>query len=45
MEVMEESTESEKTTNLWLKILVGVLCGLAFLAVYTAVLLRVVGVV
>ena len=45
LDVIEESTESEKTTNLWLKILVGVLCGLAFLAVYTAVLLRVVGVV
>lgn len=45
LDVIEESTESEKTTNLWLKILVGALCGLAFLAVYTAVLLRVVGVV
>ena len=45
LDVIEESTESEKTTNLWLKILVGVLCGLAFLAVYTAVLLRVVGAV
>ncbi|HJF65897.1 MAG TPA: CBS domain-containing protein [Slackia equolifaciens] len=45
LDVIEESTESEKTTNLWLRILVGALCGLAFLAVYTAVLLRVVGVV
>jgi magnesium transporter len=45
LDVIEESTESEKTTNLWLKILVGVLCGLAFLAVYTAMLLRVVGAV
>ena len=45
LDVIEESTESEKTANLWLKILVGVLCGLAFLAVYTAVLLRVVGAV
>ncbi len=44
LDVIEESTESEKTTNLWIKVLVGVLCGCAFLAVYTAVLLRVVGV-
>lgn len=45
LDVIEESTESEKTVNLWLKVLVAVLGGCAFLAVYTAVLLRVVGVV
>lgn len=45
LDVIEESTESEKTTNLWLKV-----CGIgvgavAFLALYTFVLLTVVGVI
>ena len=43
MEVMEESTESEKSDNRWAIVLVSVLGGCAFLAAYTAVLLRVVG--
>lgn len=45
LDVIEESTESEKATNLWLKVLVGVVGGCAFLAVYTAVLLRILGAV
>ena len=43
LDVIEESTESEKTTNLWLKVL-GISVGaIAFLALYTFVLLTVVG--
>lgn len=45
LDVIEESTESEKATNLWLKVL-GVGAGaLAFLALYTFVLLKIVEVI
>ncbi len=44
LDVIEEGTEGEKTTGQWIRVLMAVLGGLAFLAVYTAVVLRIVGV-
>ncbi len=44
LDVIEDATESEKVTGQWLQVVMVVLCGLAFLAAYTAVLLRIVGV-
>lgn len=44
LDVIEESTESEKTTNLALTVTLSVFGAVAFLLIYTAILLRIVGV-
>lgn len=41
LDVIEESTETEKTTNLWMKVALGVCGGIMFLALYTAVIMRI----
>ncbi|MDO4442672.1 MAG: CBS domain-containing protein [Slackia sp.] len=41
LDVIEESTETEKTTNLWMKVALGVCGGVMFLALYTAVIMRI----
>lgn len=41
LDVIEESTETEKTTNLWIKVALGVCGGIMFLALYTAVIMRI----
>ena len=38
--VIEESTETEKTTNLWMKVALAIAGGVMFLALYTAVIMR-----
>lgn len=40
LDVIEESTETEKTTNLWMKVALAVTGGVMFLALYTAVIMR-----
>lgn len=40
LDVIEESTETEKTTNLWMKVALAVAGGIMFLALYTAVVMR-----
>lgn len=40
LDVIEESTETEKTTNLWMKVALAVAGGVMFLALYTAVIMR-----
>lgn len=40
LDVIEESTETEKTTNLWMKIALAIAGGVMFLALYTAVIMR-----
>lgn len=42
LDVIEESTETEKTTNLWMKVALAVAGGVMFLALYTAVIMRLV---
>lgn len=44
MDVIEESTESEKNTNMLLTILLSILGGVVFLAIYTAIVLQIFGV-
>ena len=44
MEVMEESTESEKSTSRALTVVAGVIGGAAALAVYTLIVLEIAGV-
>lgn len=44
MEVMEESTESEKNTSRALTVVAGVISGAAALAVYTLIVLEIAGV-
>ena len=44
MEVMEESTESEKSTSRALAVVAGVIGGAAALAVYTLIVLEIAGV-
>ena len=41
LDVIEESTETEKATNLWIKVALGVCGGIMFLALYTAVIMRI----
>ena len=41
LDVIEESTETEKTTNLWMKVTLAVCGGVMFLALYTAVIMRI----
>ena len=41
LDVIEESTETEKTTNLWMKVALAVCGGIMFLALYTAVIMRI----
>ena len=40
LDVIEESTETEKTTNLWMKVALAMCGGIMFLALYTAVVVR-----
>lgn len=40
LDVIEESTETEKTTNLWMKVALAIAGGVMFLALYTAVIMR-----
>lgn len=40
LDVIEESTETEKTTNLWMKVALAIAGGVMFLALYTAVIIR-----
>lgn len=40
LDVIEESTETEKTTNLWMKVTLAIAGGVMFLALYTAVIMR-----
>lgn len=40
LDVIEESTETEKTTNLWMKVALAIAGGIMFLALYTAVIMR-----
>lgn len=40
LDVIEESTETEKTTNLWMKVSLAIAGGVMFLALYTAVIMR-----
>ena len=41
LDVIEESTETEKTTNLWMKVALAMCGGIMFLALYTAVIMRI----
>ncbi len=38
LDVIEESTETEKATNLWIKVALGVCGGIMFLALYTVIM-------
>ncbi|WP_415927765.1 magnesium transporter [Slackia piriformis] len=40
LDVIEESTETEKTTNLWMKVALAIAGGVMLLALYTAVIMR-----
>lgn len=40
LDVIEESTETEKATNLWMKVALVIAGGVMFLALYTAVIMR-----
>ena len=40
LDVIEESTETEKTTNPWMKVALAIAGGVMFLALYTAVIMR-----
>lgn len=40
LDVIEESTETEKATNLWMKVALAIAGGVMFLALYTAVIMR-----